>query len=250
LPILTLDTVSKRFSQLSAVDAVSLQIEEGEVLGLVGPNGAGKTTLFNIITGFLSASGGRILFHDRNITRAPVYARVRDGIARTFQTPQLFADMSARDNVLIGANAGRMPRTNWLFPFAGRTWRGLIDNADATLDFVQLGAEAHVPAGELSYASQKRLEIARALMTDPQLLLLDEPAAGMIPVEVMALNELIGRIRSQRRTIVVVEHNMRVIMNVSDRIAVMEYGRLISEGTPQEVRRDPNVIRAYLGTAH
>ena len=180
MPILTLDSVTKRFSQLSAVDAVSLSIEEGEVRGLVGPNGAGKTTLFNVITGFLPASGGRVLFRDRNITRAPVHARVRRGIARTFQTPQLFAEMSARDNVLIGADAGRTPWINWLFPFARPAWRELMDKADEIFDFVHLGAEMHVPAGELPYASQKRLEIARALMTNPQLLLLDEPAAGMI----------------------------------------------------------------------
>jgi branched-chain amino acid transport system ATP-binding protein len=243
--------VTKYFHGLCAVDHVSLIIHPGEVRGLVGPNGAGKTTLFNLVTGFQQVSGGRIVFRGADVTHRPAHDRVWRGMARTFQTPQLFPEMTVLENVFMGSRARLRPGIRGAV-LPGRALRqaekAARDRAEGLLVFLGLESVAGTVAGELAYAMQRRAEIGRALMTDPRLLLLDEPAAGMNPVEVRGLNELIRRIQAQGITVLVVEHNMRVIMGVSDRITVLEFGRLIAEGPPQEVRSNPDVIRAYLGS--
>jgi branched-chain amino acid transport system ATP-binding protein len=235
--------VSKNFGALAAVKNVSLTVEAGQICGLVGPNGAGKTTLFNLITGFSQVSSGEIFFHGKNITTLPTYRRVKRGLTRTFQTPQLFGEMTTLENVVVSCYGSII---GGFYP-----WRPLPmsaqKRAQEILEFVGLSDVAQLPAKELPYASQRKLEIARALMSDPKLVLLDEPAAGMNPTEVAHLMDLIRAIRTSHRSVLVVEHNMRLIMEVSDQVTVIDFGRIIAEGSPGEIRRHPEVISAYLG---
>lgn len=241
--LLSVQDVRKKFGSILAVDGVTLAVEPGEIRGVVGPNGAGKTTLFNLITGFLPVSSGTIIFEGQNITRRPTHDRVRRGMARTFQTPQLFSDMTILDNILVSFYGSLLRNM-----FSRRALRGAAqERALEILELVGLADVTEVRASELPYASQRKLEIGRALMTDPRIVLLDEPAAGMNPTEVEALMRLIRAIRTQNRGVVVVEHNMRLIMEISDQVSVIDFGRVIAEGTPNDVRRDARVISAYLG---
>ena len=241
--LLSVQDVRKKFGSILAVDGVTLAVEPGEIRGVVGPNGAGKTTLFNLITGFLPVSSGTIIFEGQNITRRPTHDRVRRGMARTFQTPQLFSDMTILDNILVSFYGSLLRNM-----FSRRGLRGAAqERALEILELVGLADVTEVRASELPYASQRKLEIGRALMTDPRIVLLDEPAAGMNPTEVETLMRLIRAIRTQNRGVVVVEHNMRLIMEISDQVLVIDFGRVIAEGTPNDVRRDARVISAYLG---
>jgi branched-chain amino acid transport system ATP-binding protein len=247
-PVLELEDVSKRFEGLTAVNGVNLSVAEGAIHAVVGPNGAGKTTLFNLISGLYPVSSGGIRLRGADVTRWSPPARARRGLGRTYQTPQIFPDLNVFDNVAIGASSREPPSIGEAIVGAGRTRRALIEQVEALLAFVELDTGMQVRAGHLSFARQKRLELARVLAGQPAVALLDEPAAGLTRTEVEALVDLIRRIRARGITVCLIEHNMRFVMGSSDRISVLDFGRKIAEGTPEQVRRNPDVIAAYLGT--
>src|SRR5215211_1978565 len=239
--LLELDNVSKEFGGLRAVNRVSLAVHEGEILGLIGPNGAGKTTLFNMIAGATRPTSGQIVFQGEDITRMGAHQRCKRGIARTFQLVRPFADLTVLENVAVGRVYGR-----------DRVWnrrRAELD-ALAMLERVGLAGRAQEQAKHLTLVDRKRLELARALATRPILLLLDELLAGLNPTEVLEAMDLIRRLRDSGATIVMVEHVVKAIFGISDRVVVMNAGERIAEGTPAAVAHDARVIDAYLGTAH
>jgi branched-chain amino acid transport system ATP-binding protein len=248
--ILDIDRVTKRFGGLTAIDNVSFSIRTGEIFSLIGPNGAGKTTLFNTITGLYKPTDGAIRFQGRDITGLKPYRVAELGIARTFQQIRLFAYMSALDNVRIGEHP-RMHAKLWDAIFNTRTARReeakVTERANQLLDFVGIRQQAHNYARNLPYGHQRRLEIARALASDPKLLLLDEPAAGANPQEKLDLMSLVEKVRAQGITVLLIEHDMKVVMGISERIVVLDYGQKIAEGKPEEVRANTRVIEAYLG---
>ena len=250
--MLEVDRLTKSFGGFTAVGDVQMTVERGAIHALIGPNGAGKTTLFNLVTGVLAPSAGRLRFEGDDITGWRADRITARGMARTFQNIRLFREMTAVENVMVGAHCrtsgGFLAAVARLPGRLGRGERETIRRADELLDLVALTAKRDVAAAELTLVEQRRLEIARALATGPRLLLLDEPAAGMTPAEIQDANRLILRIRERGVTVLLTEHHMSLVMQVSDRITVLNYGRKIAEGAPESVRRDPEVLTAYLGT--
>jgi branched-chain amino acid transport system ATP-binding protein len=248
--LLELRDVTQRFGGLVALDSVSFDIRRGEILGLIGPNGAGKTTCFNVMTGVYRPTSGAVLLENMPVGREQRHQITRRGIARTFQNIRLFQEMTALENVVVGADARH--RTSVLgallrLPRHHQEEKDAVERGIALLEFVGIADRAADKAKNLPYGYQRRLEIARALATEPKLLCLDEPAAGFNPAEKDELMGLIRKIRDDGYTVLLIEHDMRLVMGVTDRIVVLEFGKKIAEGVPAEIRENPAVIAAYLG---
>jgi branched-chain amino acid transport system ATP-binding protein len=250
MELLTLSSVRKDFGGLTALSEVSFSVEKGEILGLIGPNGAGKTTLFHLITSIIRPSRGEILFRGERITGLRPHMVAKRGIGRTFQNIRLFDKMTALENVMVGRH-GKCRAGTWGAVFRTRQERDeerrTREEAYELIRFVGLSGEEEIPAGKLPYGKKRRLEVARALAGGPKLLLLDEPVAGMNDAETREIHELILTIREHGITVILIEHNMALVMRLCDRLVVLNFGKKIAEGTPEQIRKDAMVAEAYLG---
>lgn len=252
VPLLRIDNLCRNFGGLRAVDQVSFQVNSGEIFGLIGPNGAGKTTVFNLITGLIPPSQGNVYVGDRPLTGLAPHHIAAQGVARTFQNIRLFKDLTVWQNVQLGQHL-HLPRGFWANLFQLKSVRAAQQHRQIhiqyLLDWLGLGDRPQVVAGTLAYGDQRRLELARALALEPQLLLLDEPAAGMNPSEKHALSQLIREIQKEfNLTIILIEHHVPLVMGLCDRIAVLDFGQLIAVGDPATVQQNSAVIEAYLGS--
>ncbi|WP_114690051.1 ABC transporter ATP-binding protein [Polynucleobacter necessarius] len=248
--LLDVTDVSKRFGGVQALDSVGLRVPQGAIIGLIGPNGAGKTTFFNVITGLYPADSGIFLFDGKSYFPESVSEVTKSGLARTFQNIRLFGEMTVLENVMVGCHcrtkAGLLGAI-FRFPSARREEQAIRDKAQMLLAYVGINKFADMQARNLSYGDQRRLEIARALATEPKLLALDEPAAGMNATEKLELRELLLRIREDGKTILLIEHDVSLVTGICDSLTVLDYGKVIASGEPADVRAHPEVIRAYLG---
>jgi len=248
--ILKIESISKAFGGVQALSDISFEVEKGIILGLIGPNGAGKTTLFNVITGAYIPDQGAVAFSGKKIQTEKIHNIVKLGIARTFQNVELFESMTVIENVMVGCHA-RTKSGFWgaisRIPFNMKEEKYILETSLELLDFVGLGSHAQKQSSDLPFGWQRLLEIARALASEPKILLLDEPAAGLNAVETSQLGDLLEKIRTRGTTLMLVEHDMSLTMNASDKIVVLDQGKMLAQGTPREIQSNETVMAAYLG---